>query len=112
MPTLTAPGVYVEEIPSGVRPLEVAGTSTAAFFGEAERGPIGGVTKVFGFTEFETLYGTFLDGGRYLAHAVYAYFNNGGGACYVGRVAPGAQTAAVTVLDRNGAPQDSLTFAA
>ena len=112
MPTLTAPGVYVEEIPSGVRPIEVAGTSTAAFFGEAERGPIGGVTKVFGFTEFETLYGTFLDGGRYLAHAVYAYFNNGGGACYVGRVAPGAQTAAVTVLDRNGAPQDSLTFAA
>lgn len=112
MPTLTAPGVYVEEIPSGVRPIEVAGTSTAAFFGEAERGPIDDVVKIFGFAEFQLIYGTFLSGGRYLAHSVYHYFNNGGGACYVGRVAPGAQTAGVTVLDRNGAPQDSLTFGA
>ena len=112
MATITAPGVYVEEIPSGVRPIEVAGTSTAAFFGEAERGPIGRVVKVFGFADFQSLYGGFLGGGRYLAHAVYQFFNNGGGACYVGRVAPGAQTAAVTVLDRAAAPQDSLTFAA
>ncbi len=112
MATLTAPGVYVEEIPSGVRPIEVAGTSTAAFFGEAERGPIGGAVKVFGFANFQTLYGSFLGGGRYLAHAVYQFFNNGGGACYIGRVAPGAQTAGVTVLDRSVAAQDSLTFEA
>lgn len=112
MATLTAPGVYVEEVSSGVRPIEAAGTSTAAFFGEAERGPIGQVTKVFNFTDFQTLYGGFLDGGRYLAHSVYQFFNNGGAACYVGRVAPGAEAASVTVRDRGAAPQDSLTFLA
>ncbi|HET7461535.1 MAG TPA: phage tail sheath C-terminal domain-containing protein [Longimicrobium sp.] len=110
MATLTAPGVYVEEVPSGVRPIQAAGTSTAAFFGEAERGPVDTVTKIFNFTDFQTVYGGFLAGGRYLAHSVYHFFNNGGAACYVGRVAPGALTAGVTVQDRAGAPQASLTF--
>ena len=50
MAVLTYPGVYVEEISSGVRPIEAAGTSTAAFFGVAERGPIGEVKKIFNFT--------------------------------------------------------------
>jgi phage tail sheath protein FI len=112
MPTLTAPGVYVEEVSSGVKPIDAAGTSTAAFFGEAERGPIGQVVKIFNFTDYQTLYGDFPGGGRYLAHSVYQFFNNGGAACYVGRVAPGAAAASVTVLDRAGTPRDSLTFAA
>lgn len=112
MATLTAPGVYVDEVSSGVRPIQAAGTSTAAFFGEAERGPIGDVTKIFNFTEFQTLYGGFLGGGRFLAHSVYQFFNNGGQACYVGRVAPGADTADVTVLDRGTAAEDSLTIEA
>ena len=112
MATLTAPGVYVEEVSSGVRPIQAAGTSTAAFFGVAERGPIGEVTKIFNFTEFQTLYGGFLDGGRFLAHAVYAFFNNGGTACYVGRIAPGATTASVRVTDRGTTAQHTLTFEA
>jgi hypothetical protein len=113
MATLTAPGVYVEEQASGVRPIEAAGTSTAAFFGEAERGPIGSVVKTFNITDYYTTFGGFLDGGRYLAHAVYQFFNNGGSACYVGRVAgSGSATANVTILDRAGTPQDSLTIAA
>lgn len=112
MARLTAPGVYVEEVPSGVRPIQAAGTSTAAFFGEAERGPIGEVRKIFNFSEFEEHYGGFLTGGRYLAHSVYHFFNNGGAACYVGRVAPDAETADVTVLDRGDPAQDSLVFAA
>ena len=112
MATLTAPGVYVEEQASGVRPIEAAGTSTAAFFGEAERGPIGSLVKIFNITDFYTTFGGFLEGGRYLAHAVYQFFNNGGSACYVGRIGPGAATANVTILDRDATPQDSLTMAA
>ena len=108
MATLTAPGVYVEEVSSGVRPIQAAGTSTAAFFGESERGPIGALVKIFNFTDFQTVYGGFLGGGRYLAHSVYHFFNNGGAACYVGRVAPGAGTAGVTVRDRAAAPQVSM----
>ena len=112
MATLTAPGVYVDEVSSGVRPIEAAGTSTAAFFGVAERGTIGEVKKLFSFTEFQNEYGSFLTDGHYLAHGVYQFFNNGGGSCYVGRVASGAETADVTVLDRGDTPQDSLTFSA
>jgi phage tail sheath protein FI len=111
MAVLTYPGVYVEEISSGVRPIEAAGTSTAAFFGVAERGPIGEVKKIFNFTEFQTIYGGFLNG-YFLAHAVFQFFNNGGTQCYVGRVASGADTATVTVLDRGTSAQNSMTISA
>lgn len=111
MAVLTYPGVYVEEVSSGVRPIEAAGTSTAAFFGVAERGPIGEVKKIFNFTEFQTIYGGFLNG-YFLAHSVYQFFNNGGTQCYVGRVASGAETANVTVLDRGTTAQDSITISA
>lgn len=111
MAVLTYPGVYVEEISSGVRPIEAAGTSTAAFFGVAERGPIGEVKKIFNFTEFQTTYGGFLSG-YFLAHSVFQFFNNGGTQCYVGRVASGADTASVTILDRGTAAQDSMTLSA
>lgn len=114
MASLTAPGVYVEEIPSGVRPIQAAGTSTAAFFGEAERGPIGEMKQIFNFTEYRNIYGNFLDGGRYLAHSVLHFFENGGATCYIGRVANGAEVASVTVLDRAPSPdeQDTLTISA
>lgn len=111
MANLSYPGVYVEEVPSGVRPIEAAGTSTAAFFGVAQRGPIGEVRKIFNFTEFKNLYGDFLNA-YFLAHAVFQFFNNGGTQCYVGRVASGAETASVTILDRGETPQDSLTVSA
>ena len=111
MAVLTYPGVYVEEVSSGVRPIEAAGTSTAAFFGVAERGPIGQVKKIFNFTEFQTIYGGFLNG-YFLAHAVFQFFNNGGTQCYVGRVASGADTATVTILDRGAAAQNSMTLSA
>lgn len=111
MAVLTYPGVYVEEISSGVKPIEAAGTSTAAFLGVAERGPIGEAKKIFNFTEFQTIYGGFLNG-YFLAHSVFQFFNNGGTQCYVGRVASGADTANVTVLDRGTSAQNSLTLSA
>jgi phage tail sheath protein FI len=116
MATLTYPGVYMEEVSSGVRPIEAAGTSTAAFFGVAQRGPIGEVKKVFNFTEFRDIYGDFLNG-YFLAHSVYQFFNNGGSQCYIGRVANNPGTASVTVLDRvtttaTTTAQDSLTISA
>ena len=56
MPTLTYPGVYIEEISSGVRPIEAASTSTAAFVGLAEMGPAE-ATRVTSWTEFQRYYG-------------------------------------------------------
>ena len=96
----TYPGVYVEEVSSGVRPITAASTSTAAFIGQAQKGLIGVPVKVYNFTEFQDQYGDFLSG-AYLAHAVLQFFNNGGGSCYIVRVAEGEATADITLTDRH-----------
>ncbi|MFI7690065.1 phage tail sheath family protein [Nonomuraea sp. NPDC049655] len=99
MPTPSYPGVYLQETPSGVRPLEVAGTSTAAFVGLAEMGPAE-ATRVTSWMEFQRRYGTFITGG-FLAHSVLQYFNNGGRQCYIVRVVPDdAVAASVTLRNR------------
>jgi len=85
MPTYLSPGVYVEEVSSGSKPIQGVGTAVAAFVGFAERGPVNEPTLVTNWTQFTTNFGGFVPG-SYLAHAVYAYFLNGGGTAYVVRV--------------------------
>ena len=85
MPTYQSPGVYVEEVPAGARPLEGVGTAIAAFVGLAESGPFNRPTLVSNWTQFTTTFGGFV-AGSYLAQAVYGYFMNGGGNCYVVRI--------------------------
>src|SRR5664279_3146296 len=85
MPTYLSPGVYVEEVDSGSRPIEGVGTAVAAFVGLAEDGPFNAPTLVPNWTEFVRNFGGFVEG-SYLAQSVYAYFQNGGGNCYVVRI--------------------------
>jgi hypothetical protein len=85
MPTYLSPGVYVEEVEAGSRPIEGVGTAVAAFIGLAERGPVNHPTLVTNWTQFTQAFGEFVPG-AYLAHAVYGYFLNGGGSCYVVRI--------------------------
>ena len=85
MPSYLSPGVYVEEIDKGSKPIEGAGTAVAAFVGIAEKGPVGEPTLVTNWSQFTKTFGGFVPGG-FLATSVYAYFNNGGGICYVNRV--------------------------
>ena len=85
MPQYLSPGVYVEEVDSGSRPIEGVGTAVAAFVGVAERGPYNEPTFVTNWSQYTQTFGEFTDG-SYLAHAVYGYFLNGGGSCYVVRV--------------------------
>ena len=40
MPNYLSPGVYVEEVEAGTRPIEGVGTAVAAFVGLAQRGPV------------------------------------------------------------------------
>jgi phage tail sheath protein FI len=111
MPTLTYPGVYVEEISSGVRPIQVASSSTAAFVGLAEMGPEE-ATRVTNWTEFQRRYGGFIADG-FLAHSVFQFFNNGGRQCYIVRVTHSdAATASVTLHNRAATPVPGLTFSA
>jgi hypothetical protein len=113
MAQVSYPGVYVEEVPSSVRPIAAASTSIAAFIGVAERGPVGEAVKIFNFTEYQNRYGGFTTS-SFLSHAVYQFFNNGGTQCYVVRVAAANATKANIVLrDRAAAnPQASLTISA
>jgi phage tail sheath protein FI len=88
MPTYLSPGVYVEEVESGSRPIEGVGTAVAAFVGIAADGPFHTPTLVSNWTQFASVFGEFV-AGSYLAHAVYGYFMNGGGNCYVVRIGSG-----------------------
>ena len=85
MPTYLSPGVYVEEVDGGSKPIAGVGTAVAAFVGFAEKGPVNQVTLVTNWTQFVEQFGEFMKG-SFLAHSVYGYFNNGGGRCYIMRV--------------------------
>jgi uncharacterized protein len=85
MPTYQSPGVYVEEVAAGARPIEGVGTAVAAFVGLAESGLFNRPTLISNWTQFTNTFGGFV-AGSYLAQSVYGYFMNGGGNCYVVRV--------------------------
>src|SRR4051812_382436 len=88
MPEYLYPGVYVEEIDTGNKPIEGVSTSTVGFLGVAERGPAA-PTLVTSFGEFTRAFGSYVkEGGedRYLAYAAEGFFLNGGRRCYVQRV--------------------------
>jgi uncharacterized protein len=89
MPTYLSPGVYVEEVEAGSRPIEGVGTAVAAFVGLAEKGPVNEPTLVSNWTQFSEAFGGFVPD-TYLAHAVYGYFLNGGGNCFVVRIGSGS----------------------
>ncbi|WP_406438212.1 phage tail sheath subtilisin-like domain-containing protein [Streptomyces sp. NBC_00631] len=96
MPSYLSPGVYVEEVASGSRPIEGVGTSVAAFVGLAPTGPLNEPTLVTNWTQYVASFGEFTDG-YYLAHSVYGFFNNGGTAAYVVRVGGSVEGAEASV---------------
>ncbi|MFJ6378653.1 phage tail sheath family protein [Kitasatospora sp. NPDC092039] len=85
MPSYLTPGVYVEEVQSGARPIEGVGTAVAAFVGCAATGPFHEPTLVTNWDQYVQRFGSFTEG-SYLAHSVYGFFANGGGSAYVVRV--------------------------
>jgi phage tail sheath protein FI len=97
MPELLHPGVYTFEVGSGVRPIEGVSTSTAAFIGVTEKGPLpGGMLPngkparpdmVTSLTEYFRRYGEFRSD-SFMTYAVRAFFENGGRRLYVVRIAP------------------------
>lgn len=90
------PGVYVEEVSSGVRPIEGVGTSTAGFVGVTAKGVPNRATFITSWTEFVRKFG-YLIPGSYLPYAVSQFFENGGKRCYVVRVLNDASAVAAQV---------------
>jgi phage tail sheath protein FI len=93
MPTYTAPGVYVEEVPSSEKVLSAAPTAVTAFVGFTQRAPKDDPNDPLGlaprlvtsWSQFEALYGGFA-AGCVLPLSVYGYFANGGSVAYICRV--------------------------
>ncbi|HWT11149.1 MAG TPA: phage tail sheath C-terminal domain-containing protein [Allosphingosinicella sp.] len=82
----TYPGVYVEEIPSGVRPVAAVATSTAAFIGTFRKGLLNEAVQLLSMADFEREYGG-LDRNSEASYAVQQFFLNGGSEAWVVRVA-------------------------
>ncbi len=111
------PGVYVEEVSGGVRPIEGVSTSTAAFVGEAARGIPGLPQFLTSFAEYERAFGGHRPGDDgLLAAAVDGFFAAGGKRAYVVRVLPKdavkAQSAEVRARGSFTSPIPALKFVA
>ncbi len=116
MPEYLSPGVYVEEIDRGPKPIEGVGTAMAVFVGFTEKAQmtdvvdgevvtrdlLGKAQLVTNWSQFVERFGSFVDGAL-MPHSVYGYFLNGGTRCYVVSVKTidKAQTA---VLNGEGKP--------
>ena len=92
MPEYLAPGVYIEEIEIGAKPIEGVSTTTTGFIGMAERGPLNKPTLVTSFAEYQRIFGGYLSeknygNKRWLPYAVEGFFVNGGQRLYISRVA-------------------------
>ncbi len=110
MPEYLSPGVYIEEIEMGAKPIEGVGTSTAGFLGEAERGP---TTPQFitSWLAYQRVYGSYFGADKYLPYAVQGFFANGGQRCFIGRIVKSGDSAATTaMLKLSGEAADALTL--
>lgn len=107
---LTYPGVYVEELPSGVRTISGVGTSITAFVGYTAAGELNRAVRVFNFGDFERSFGG-LNRKSDVSYAINQFFQNGGTDAYVVRVANGAAAASVQLLDLGGATVLTATAA-
>jgi uncharacterized protein len=98
MPEYLAPGVYIEEIERGPKPIEGVATSTAAFLGETERGP----TKprlVTSYNDYLRLFGNVFGDAKYLPYAIKGFFDNGGKRCFITRITSANSVSAKTEIN-------------
>jgi phage tail sheath protein FI len=84
---LSYPGVYIEEIPSGVRTIIGVATSIAAFVDFFREGPLNKAVQIFGMADFEREFGG-LDTRSEASYAIAQFFLNGGSEAWVVRAAP------------------------
>jgi uncharacterized protein len=117
MPEYLSPGVYVEEVDRGPKPIEGVGTAMAVFVGFTEKAQLaeaidgetithdllGKAQLVTNWSQYAERFGGFAEG-AYLPHSVYGYFQNGGTRCYVLSIKtiPKAQA---LLLNGEGKPQ-------
>jgi len=126
MPQYLSPGVYVEEVPSAIKPIAGVGTSTAGFIGVVADdvampllagrtgkktddtvepadfhvvAPANRAVLVDSWDAFRNSFGDVQAGNLVLANAVYGFFNNGGTRAWVTRIATGGDKALIAALE-------------
>jgi phage tail sheath protein FI len=112
MPTYETPGVYVEEVSTGAKPIESVSTTTAAFLGVAPKADayVNEAREVNNWSEFVRDFCTPENKGTHLAYALYGFFMNGGKRCYVvnvgagGSIGGGAKGGGVATLEAYDEP--------
>jgi uncharacterized protein len=105
----TYPGVYVQEVPSGVRTIVGVSTSVTAFVGKAKRGPINKPVTIYNYSDYEKQFGG-LSSDSEMSYAVRSFFLNGGSQAIIVRLA--YLPLASTVLLRNSTGATVLTATA
>src|SRR3954453_8289262 len=108
MATYLHPGVYLEEISSGAKPIESVATSIAAFVGEAAKGPAGVATLIQKVDDYESAYGEIASEDDSMGLAVQAFYLNGGKSPYICRLVGAGSSAAAGAITG----QDTGTTAA
>jgi phage tail sheath protein FI len=98
----TYPGVYVEEIPSGVRTIVGVATSITAFIGRTRQGPVDSATRIQSFADFERIFGGLWRESP-LSYSVQHFFLHGGKDAIIVRVANNAADAGVSLPAGAGA---------
>jgi uncharacterized protein len=104
--TLTYPGVYIQELPSGTRTITGVATSVTAFVGRAWRGPVDTPTAISSYADFDRQFGGLWRAST-LGYAVQQFFTNGGSQALIVRVASrtahdGFNSAAAATIDLGG----------
>ncbi len=107
--TPTYPGVYIEELPSGVRTLIGVGTSITAFVGRALRGPVDEPVLIHSYGDFERTFGGLWTKST-MSYQVRQYFLNGGSDAIIVRTVGASGTLAA--LYAAPAPAGTLTISA
>ncbi len=99
---LTHPGVYIQEVSSGVRTITGVATSITAFVDHFAQGPSDGAVQVLSLAEFERLFGG-LDPRSEASYAIHQFFQNGGAEAWIARaVSSSTSTADVEIASAIG----------
>src|SRR5262245_20198688 len=107
--TPTYPGVYIEEVPSGVRTITGVATSRTAFIGRALEGPVNDPVVITSFADFERRFGgLWVD--SMMSYAVRDFYLNGGSEAVIVRIESGAGTASLSLTTGGSPPDDALVL--
>jgi phage tail sheath protein FI len=102
-PALSAPGVYVQEVPSGKHHITGVSTSVTAFLGRTSRGPVSKPTSVRSFGEFIKVFGG-LSADSPMTYCLQDFFQNGGTEAIVTRLFEGNAAGSVATVGRGSHP--------